>query len=115
MLLAGRVLTGAEAAAHGLVNQAFPRPDVLDQTLDIAAKVAAQAPIATRLTKVALAGGGHADMESALRWESLAQPVTMSSRDMIEGLAAQRDKRSPQHRRVNLRRRFHRPRGMVKT
>jgi enoyl-CoA hydratase len=35
-------------------------------------------------------------MESALRWESLAQPTTMSSRDMAEGLAAQRDKRSPQ-------------------
>lgn len=96
MLLAGRVLTGAEAAANGLANQAFPRADLLDQTLAIAAKVAAQGPIATRLTKVALAGGGHADMEAALRWESLAQPVTMSSRDMLEGLAAQREKRSPE-------------------
>ena len=35
-------------------------------------------------------------MEAALRWESLAQPVTMSSRDMREGLAAQREKRSPE-------------------
>lgn len=37
-----------------------------------------------------------ADREPALRRESLAQPVTMSSRDMPEGPAAQRKKRSPE-------------------
>ncbi|WP_433467606.1 enoyl-CoA hydratase/isomerase family protein [Spirillospora sp. CA-128828] len=96
MLLAGRVLTGAEAAEHGLVNRAVPREAVLAEAVAVAEKIAAQAPIATRLTKVALSNGGHPDMESALRWESLAQPVTMSSMDMLEGLAAQREKRSPQ-------------------
>jgi enoyl-CoA hydratase/carnithine racemase len=95
MLLAGRVLTGAEAAGHGLVNRSFPRADVLAETIKIAEKIAAQAPIATRFTKVALSNGGHPDMESALRWESLAQPVTMTSKDMLEGLAAQREKRDP--------------------
>ncbi len=95
LLLTGRVLTGAEAAAHGLVNAAVPRERVLDEALAVAERVAAQAPVATRLTKVALAGGGHPDMESALRWESLAQPVTMATSDMAEGLAAQREKRAP--------------------
>lgn len=95
MLLAGRVLTGDEAARHGLVNRAVPRDDVLAEALTVAERVAAQAPVATRLTKVALSNGGHPDMESALRWESLAQPVTMSSADMLEGLTAQREKRSP--------------------
>lgn len=68
---------------------------MLAETIGVAERIAGQAPIATRLTKVALSNGGHPDMESALRWESLAQPVTMSSRDMLEGLAAQREKRSP--------------------
>ncbi|MGH3243250.1 MAG: enoyl-CoA hydratase/isomerase family protein [Spirillospora sp.] len=97
MLLAGRVVTGAEAEGHGLVNRAVPGDgtEVLDEALTVAGRVAAQAPIATRLTKAALSGGGHGDMESALRWESLAQPVTMASKDMLEGLAAQRDKRIP--------------------
>ncbi|MFI0373327.1 enoyl-CoA hydratase/isomerase family protein [Actinomadura sp. 1N219] len=95
MLLAGRVVTGAEAERYGLVNKAVPRDEVLDEALTVAGRVAAQAPIATRLTKAALSGGGHGDMEAVLRWESLAQPVTMSSRDMLEGLAAQRDKRVP--------------------
>ncbi len=95
MLLAGRVLTGAEAQASGLVNRAVPRERVLAEALEVAGRVAAQAPVATRLTKVALAGGGHPDMESALRWESLAQPVTMATRDMVEGLTAQRERRAP--------------------
>ncbi|MCP2340153.1 enoyl-CoA hydratase/isomerase family protein [Actinomadura rupiterrae] len=96
MLLTGRVLTGTEAEAKGLVNRAVPREDVLAEALAAADRVAAQAPIATRLTKAALANGGHPDMASALRWEALAQPVTMTTADMLEGLTAQREKRPPE-------------------
>ncbi|MBW8486309.1 enoyl-CoA hydratase/isomerase family protein [Actinomadura parmotrematis] len=95
LLFTGRAVTGTEAAALGLVNRAVPRGQVLDTALEAAGQIARCAPVATRLTKVALAGGGHADVEAALRWESLAQPVTMSTRDMVEGLAAQREKRRP--------------------
>jgi enoyl-CoA hydratase len=95
MLFTGRAVTGAEAESCGLVNRAVPRELALDEALQVAAEIAAQAPIATRLTKVALSHGGHRDLESALRWESLAQPVTMSSQDMIEGLTAQRERRRP--------------------
>ncbi|MFC4905861.1 enoyl-CoA hydratase/isomerase family protein [Actinomadura gamaensis] len=95
MLLTGRVLTGAEAETKGLVNRAVPGESVLAESLAVADRVAAQAPIATRLTKTALAGGGHPDMATALRWEALAQPVTMTTADMLEGLTAQREKRPP--------------------
>ncbi|WP_030910433.1 enoyl-CoA hydratase/isomerase family protein [Streptosporangium amethystogenes] len=95
MLLTGRTMTGLEAASAGLVNRAFPGESLMAEVLGIASRIAANAPIATRLTKVALAGGGHADLAAALRWESLAQPVTMASDDMLEGLAAQRERRVP--------------------
>ncbi|MFF5263234.1 enoyl-CoA hydratase/isomerase family protein [Actinomadura viridis] len=95
LLFTGRAVTGAQAESYGLVNRAVPREMVLQEALEVAARIAEQAPIATRLTKVALSGGGHPDMESALRWESLAQPVTMASKDMLEGLTAQREKRRP--------------------
>lgn len=95
LLLTGRMVTGAEAATLGLVNRAVPAEAVLDEALAAAVAVAAAAPVATRLTKRALAGGGHASFEAALEWEALAQPVTLASADLQEGLAAQRDRRTP--------------------
>ena len=95
LLLTGRMVSGEEAAAMGLVNRAVAAADVLDQALLVAAEVAATAPVASRLTKRALAGGGHASFEAALEWEALAQPVTLASQDLQEGLRAQRERRLP--------------------
>jgi enoyl-CoA hydratase len=95
LLLTGRMVTGAEAAAMGLVNRAVPAGQVLDEALAVATAVAATAPVASRLTKRALAAGGHASFEAALEWEALAQPVTLASEDLQEGLRAQRERRAP--------------------
>ena len=67
-------------------------------TLTELAGIAATAPIASRLTKIALADGGHADFESALQWEALAQPLTLATADLQEGIAAAREKRAPEFR-----------------
>lgn len=95
ILYTGRVLTGREAVQLGLVNRLFPEPSFLDKVLEVAATVAAQAPIALRLTKVALADGGPASYDAALQWEALAQPVTLATRDLQEGLRARAERRTP--------------------
>ena len=51
--------------------------------------------MASRLTTVALRGSGAADFESALQWEALAQPVTLATEDLQEGVRAAREKRAP--------------------
>lgn len=94
LLLTGRVLTGAEAAASGLVTRAVPRDEVLSTALEAARAAAAAAPVATRLTTRALRNG-HASFEAALEWEALAQPVTLATEDLQEGLRAAREKRPP--------------------
>ncbi len=96
LLLTGRVVSGAEAVQLGLVNRAFPADELRPAVLEIAAAVAAKAPIATRLTKLALAAGGHATFDAALQWEAVAQPITLATRDLQEGLAAAREKRAAQ-------------------
>lgn len=95
LLLTGRVVGGEEAVGLGLASRCLPGGELLDAALGAADRVAATAPVATRLTKLALAGGGHSDVETALRWEALAQAVTMAGADLHEGLAAQRERRSP--------------------
>jgi len=95
LLLTGRVVTGAEAVGLGLVNQAFPKADVLAEALAVAARVATAAPVATRLTKAALQSGAPGSFDTALQWEALAQPVTLATADLQEGLRAQRERRPP--------------------
>ena len=51
-----------------------------------------------RLTTLALRDGGHASYESAIQWEALAQPITLATADLQEGIAAAREKRPAQFR-----------------
>jgi enoyl-CoA hydratase/carnithine racemase len=95
LLLTGRTVTGDEAVVLGLINAAVPRKDVLDHAIQVASGIARNAPIATRLTKIALANGGHASYDAALQWEALAQPLTLATSDLHEGLAALRERRRP--------------------
>jgi enoyl-CoA hydratase/carnithine racemase len=95
LLLTGRVIDGAEAVRLGLASRAMPAERVLHSALESATAIASAAPVATRLTKAALAGGGHATAQAAHEWEALAQAVTLATQDMREGIAAQRERRTP--------------------
>ena len=95
LLLTGRIVDGQEAVAFGLASRALPPESVLDEALAAADRVAAAAPVATRLTTTALRDGGHATVEAALQWEGLAQAVTLTTDDVREGIAAAAAKRPP--------------------
>ena len=94
LLLTGRALTADEALALGLVSAVFDDESLLEESLAMAARVAGAAPIASRLTKAGLRAG-HGSLEEALQYESLAQPVTFATDDLREGLAATRERRTP--------------------
>jgi enoyl-CoA hydratase len=95
LLLTGRAIDGEEAVRLGLASRALPAERVLNTAVDTATAIARTAPVATRLTKAALAGRGPASIEAALEWEALAQAVTLGTADMREGIAAQRERRRP--------------------
>ena len=95
LFLTGRVVDADEALRLGLVSRVI-EPEAFDEAvLETARGIAANAPIATRLTKIALADGGHADFDSALQWEAMAQPLTLATEDLQEGLRAAGEKRPP--------------------
>jgi enoyl-CoA hydratase len=94
LMLTGRLVDADEALRLGLVSRVIDRERFLEEVLATAAGIAATAPIASRLTKLALAGHGHPDVESALQWEALAQPVTLATADLQEGIRAVQEKRA---------------------
>jgi len=95
LLLTGRAIDAEEMVRLGLVSAVSGDDGFHADALDHAHRVAATAPLASRLTKVALARGGHVDLEAAREWEALAQSVTLTTADLREGVAASRERRRP--------------------
>ena len=95
LLLTGRVVDAEEALRLGLVSRVIEGEPFLDEVLTTAAEVAGTAPIASRLTTLALRNGGHADLESCLQWKAMAQPLTLATADLQEGIAAAKELRPP--------------------
>ena len=98
LLLTGRIADAEESLRLGLVSRVFPDEAFLDEVLGVAEEIAASAPIPSRYTTLALRDGGHTDFESAVQWEALAQPITLATADLQEGIAAAKERRTPRFR-----------------
>ena len=92
MLYTGREVPAGEALEWGLVGAVAP--DALTHSLEVAARIAGAAPIATRLIKAGLPQAATS-LETSLQWEALAQPATMTTQDLHEGISAVRQHRPP--------------------
>lgn len=92
MLFTGRDVHADEANQWGLVTGVHE--DVVDYSINVACTIASAAPIPTRLTKRGLEQA-RAGLAAAVNWESLAQPITMATTDLHEGIAAARSRRPP--------------------
>lgn len=95
LLLTGRVVDAPEMLRLGLCSAVYDDSSLLASVLERAVQVASAAPVASRLHKEALRDGGPASLERALQWEAVAQPVTMATEDLQEGLRAKAEKRPP--------------------
>jgi enoyl-CoA hydratase len=96
LLFTGRRVAADEALQIGLVNGVFEADGLLDGAVDVACRIAANGPVAVRLTVAGLRNGGHQSLESALQFEALAQPVTFATADLAEGIAAAKARRKPE-------------------
>jgi enoyl-CoA hydratase len=92
MLFTGREVDAAEALQWGMVSGVCEH--VTDDALEVAARIAAAAPIATRLTKAGI-NRLPGSLDAALQWDALAQPLTMATEDIQEGIRAIHERRAP--------------------
>ena len=97
LLFTGRRVDADEALRIGLVSRVFASADELVAgSIAVAEQIAANGPVAVRLTAAGLRDGAHPSVEAALQYEALAQPVTFATSDLTEGLAAAKERR-PAH------------------
>ncbi len=95
LLFTGRLIQGDEAARIGLASRAVPAAEVLPTAMELAREIAANAPLAVRLTKRSLRRGLEWDARGAALHEALVQAETLATEDAAHGIASLLDKQRP--------------------
>lgn len=94
LLLTGRRFDGRDAQAMGLALEAAPKGTVRARAVELATRLAANAPLAVRALKRNL-GVDRVALQAALEREALAQAESYGSEDLGEGLRAAGERRAP--------------------
>jgi enoyl-CoA hydratase/carnithine racemase len=95
IILSGQPFTAEEARAWGMVNRVLAGPDLMPAALEIATRIAANAPIAVRQAKAAVGRSADLDRASGYMYEIEAYNRTVGTEDRREGIAAFNQKRRP--------------------
>jgi enoyl-CoA hydratase len=95
LIFTGQRVTAEEALRIGLVNAVYPADELLPQARDLAAQIAAQAPLGVRHAKEAI---NHAFGETAGGFEQEAQlfALLFGTADQREGMGAFVERRKAQ-------------------
>jgi len=98
LILLGDFFSGRDALEIGLANEAAPAAEVLPRALDLARRLARNAPIAMQLSKQILDRAERLSPEEAMRAEAEALDRCMASEDWKEGVRAFAEGREPVYR-----------------
>ena len=96
VILSAQPFIAKQALDWGLVNALFPQQHLLEEVLNIAQKIAQNAPIAVRQAKQAIYRGAQMSLSDGLAFEIEAYNRTINTEDRREGVLAFNEKRDPQ-------------------
>ena len=89
------MVSGEEAARLGLVLEAAPDAEVLDRTIALAARIAANPPLAVQQLKAGLRRAVDPDWHDLGAWVSATLANLFTTADHREGVRAFLEKRPP--------------------
>lgn len=95
MILSGQRVAAREAAGIGLVDHLVADAELADRALELAERLAAQAPVAVRLAKSAINRGLDLSLEEGLQLEHDLATFAYTTDDAKEGPRAFLEKRPP--------------------
>jgi enoyl-CoA hydratase/carnithine racemase len=96
ILLTGRFVEAEEALRIGLVTDVVGPDTLLDRAMETAAMIVANSPVGMAMTKQVVQQNVDApSLEAALALENRNQVLATRTEDMVEALAAFREKRRP--------------------
>lgn len=96
LLLTGRLVTGAQAAAMGLANYAEEPEEVLRRAHSLAQQIAGCAPLAVRMIKASIYRGLDWHPRQVAELDAHLQARTFEMQDAREGIRALLEKREPE-------------------
>ena len=95
LCLTGVPITAERALQLGIVNRVVPAADLEAETMALATRLAASAPLALRGMLDCVNVGGECGIEEGLEYEAAQFGLVFSTEDMREGTSAFLDKRKP--------------------
>lgn len=95
ILMIGEPFSARDALAMGLVNYVVPRDQLLAKANELAAKLAANGPLAVRKIKEGILRASGRPLDEALRIEDEVSAVVLASMDAREGPRTIKEKRPP--------------------
>ena len=98
MMLTGRKYDAAQGLALGLAHYAVSQGEALPLAMDLAAKIARNAPLSNYMMIQTVSRAEDMSKSDALYLESLSAAVSQTTPDAEEGLKAFLEKRSPKFR-----------------
>ncbi len=95
MLLTGDLIDATEALRIGLVYRVVPSTDLMAESIQLAEKIAANAPLAVRAVKRLARQGLDMPLANGLTLERTTFGLLRDTKDRMEGRVAFREKRKP--------------------
>ena len=95
LILAAKPFSAEEAHAWGLVNKLCKPEELMTETLAVAGRIAANAPVSVRTAKHSMHHGLQMDLASGMLFEIEAYQRMVGTQDRKEGIRAFNEKRKP--------------------
>lgn len=95
ILMVGEPFSAQEALAMGFVNYVVPKEQLLAKAHELAAKLAANGPLAVRKIKEGILRASGRPLDEALQIEDEVSAMVLASSDAREGPRAFKEKRKP--------------------